>query len=73
MFKRKCWSEPKRHTEKDALKKAHTTQKKTEKKTEQPKSSRCKQTSNYPGHSAGFQGWVPLPLHIVRCRPGQSR
>jgi len=34
MFERKYWSEPKRHTEKDALKKAHTTQKKTQKKTE---------------------------------------
>ena len=33
MFKRKCWSEPKRHIEKDAQKKAHTTQKKTKKKT----------------------------------------
>ena len=45
----------------------------TEKDTEQPKSSRSKQTSTYPGHSAGLQGWVPLLLHIVRCRPGQSR
>ena len=34
MFKRKDWSEPKRHTEKDARKKAHTTQKKTKKKTQ---------------------------------------
>ena len=34
----------------------------TEKDTEQPKSSRSKQTSTYPGHSAGLQGWV------VGCR-----
>ena len=38
MCKRKYWSEPKRHTEKDAQKKAHATQKMTQKKTakEQP-------------------------------------
>jgi len=32
--KRKYWSEPKRHTDKDAQKKAHPTQKKTQKKTQ---------------------------------------
>ena len=58
------WSEPK--TQKD-------TEKDTEEDTEQPRSSRSKQTSTYPGPSAGLQGWVPLPLHIVRCLPGQSR
>jgi len=36
VFKRKYWSEPKRHTEKDAQKKAHTTQKKTQSSKEQP-------------------------------------
>ena len=32
MFERKYWSEPKRHTEKDALKKAHTTRKRHRKR-----------------------------------------
>ena len=27
-------------------------------------SSHSKKTGTYPGHSAGLQGWVPLPLHI---------
>ena len=50
-------------TEKEAQKKGtHDTEKDTEKDTEQPKSSRSKQTRTYPGHSAGLQGWVPLPL-----------
>jgi len=40
-----------------------TRQKKTQ-------SRHSKQTSTYPGQSAGLQGWVPLPLHTVRYRPG---
>ena len=27
----------------------------------------------YPGHSAGLQRWVPLPLHIVRCVKADKR
>ena len=75
VFKRKYWSEPKRHTEKDALKKAHTTQTKTQKKTLSSQRAAAASklgASTYPGHSAGLQGWVPLPLHTVRCRHVQS-
>ena len=37
------------------------------------KKQQRERTSTYPGPSAGLQGWVPLPLHTVRCRLGQSR
>ena len=37
------------------------------------KEQQRERTSTYPGPSAGLQGWVPLPLHTVRCRLGQSR
>ena len=61
MFKRKYLSEPKRlktRTQKKTRteKGTHDTEKDAEKDTEQPKSSRGKQTSAYPGHSAGLQG-----------------
>ena len=42
----------KRRTEKGT----HDAERDAEKDTEQPKSSRGKQTSAYPGHSAGLQG-----------------
>ena len=56
-------------TEKDT---ENDTEKDTQEDTEQPRSSRSKQTSTYPGPSVSLQGWVPLPLHIVRCLPGHE-
>ena len=35
----------------------------TEKDTDQPRQT----NSTYPGHSAGLQGWVPLPLCTHPC------
>jgi len=42
----------------------------TEIDTEQPQQTNYRST--YPGHSAGLQGWVPLPLHIA-CAVGRVK
>ena len=69
MFKRRYWSEPKRHRKRHGKRHGKRHRERHRAAKEQPR----ERTSIYPGPSADPQGWVPLPLHTVRCRPGQSR